>query len=375
MEVKLDNKNNSNSDELLFSNEIEKEQKSSQNRELKPWKVLISDDDEDIHALTRIVLGDYTFEGRGLQLLNAYSGKETKELMLKNPDVALILLDVVMETEDAGFDVIRYIRENLNNVTTRIILRTGHPGSAPERDVIMEYDINDYKEKTELTSPKLFTSITTSLRSYRDLVVKETLLREVHHRVKNNLQIIVSLLRIKERLIKDEQVLRIFKESQNQIIAMSLVHEKLYQNKDLGFVEFSEYIRSLAISIFASFNVNTSIIKLNMNIKAVPMNVDLAVPCGLIINEIITNSIKHAFPNNREGEIYIEVSENSDKELLLIISDDGVGFKDGFDMFKSETMGFKMLLALIEQIDGKIELFKDKGTLFKITLNNSKKYD
>ncbi len=139
----------------------------------KPWKIIIADDEVEVHNVTRMVLNDYVFEGRSLHFLSAHSGMETRELLKKNPDTAIILLDVVMETDDAGLQLARYIRQDLKNAFVRIILRTGQPGKAPERDVIIDYDINEYKEKTELTVQKLFTTITTALRSYRDLRIIE----------------------------------------------------------------------------------------------------------------------------------------------------------------------------------------------------------
>jgi response regulator RpfG family c-di-GMP phosphodiesterase len=152
-------------DKLLFSRETPGESDASR----KPWKVLIADDEEEVHAVTRMVLDGFTFEGRELQLLGAYSGEETKGMLQENPDLAVLLLDVVMEEDNAGLEVVKYIREELQNSFVRIILRTGQPGQAPERRITMEYDINDYKEKTELTAQKLFTTITSSLRAYRDL--------------------------------------------------------------------------------------------------------------------------------------------------------------------------------------------------------------
>jgi response regulator RpfG family c-di-GMP phosphodiesterase len=134
-----------------------------------PWKILIADDEEEVHTITRIVLEKFTFEGQGLEFFSAYSGTETKTLLQQHPDTAIVLLDVVMEEETTGLEVVRYIREELKNTFVRIILRTGQPGQAPERQVTMDYDINDYKEKTELTAQKLFTTIIGSLRAYRDL--------------------------------------------------------------------------------------------------------------------------------------------------------------------------------------------------------------
>jgi response regulator RpfG family c-di-GMP phosphodiesterase len=139
----------------------------------QPWKIIIADDEAEVHNVTRMVLSDYIFEGRPLQFLSAYSAKETEILIKNNPDTAIILLDVVMETDDAGLKLSKYIRQVICNQFVRIVLRTGQPGKAPEKDVIIEYDINEYKEKTELTVQKLFTTITTALRSYRDLRIIE----------------------------------------------------------------------------------------------------------------------------------------------------------------------------------------------------------
>ncbi|MCS4308145.1 response regulator RpfG family c-di-GMP phosphodiesterase [Rheinheimera pacifica] len=137
------------------------------------WKVLIVDDEPEVHAVTKLALSDFTFQSKNLTFFSAYSGAEAKELIKQHPDTAIILLDVVMETDDAGLLVARYTREELHNEHVRIILRTGQPGQAPERQVIINYDINDYKSKTELTAQKLFTVIMSSLRSYRDIMSLE----------------------------------------------------------------------------------------------------------------------------------------------------------------------------------------------------------
>lgn len=138
------------------------------------WKLLIVDDEPEVHAVTRLALHDVVFAGRSLELLSAHSAQEARELIEERGDIAVILLDVVMETDNAGLDLVRYIRETLGNTRTRIILRTGQPGHAPERDVIIRYDINDYREKTDLTSSHLFTAIYGALRAYRDISTLES---------------------------------------------------------------------------------------------------------------------------------------------------------------------------------------------------------
>ncbi|TIH20167.1 hybrid sensor histidine kinase/response regulator [Marinifilum sp. JC120] len=153
-------------DELLFSGEDSEE---SAVRKVEPWMVLVVDDEPDVHSMTRMVLGDFVFEGRPLEFVSAYSGEESINILKANPDFAVVLLDVVMETNTAGLDVAHRIRNEYNNQFIRIILRTGQPGFAPEHKVITELDINDYWQKAELTSRRLTTSMTTALRSYRDL--------------------------------------------------------------------------------------------------------------------------------------------------------------------------------------------------------------
>jgi len=148
------------------------------------WKVMLVDDEPDIHEVTKMALGGFDFDGRGLEFLSAYSGKQAQDLIMEHPDTAVMLLDVVMESDHAGLDVARFVRESAENKTVRIILRTGQPGQAPEREVITDFDINDYKEKTELTSQKVFTLMYASLRSYRDIIALEANKRGLEHVIK-----------------------------------------------------------------------------------------------------------------------------------------------------------------------------------------------
>jgi len=155
------------SDNFLFANEVPDEEEQAS---VGSWKVIIVDDEPEVHAVTKLALSDFIFQDKNIEFLSAYSGKEGKELILQHPDAAIVLLDVVMETDDAGLQVAKFIREEAKNQNVRIILRTGQPGQAPERQVILDYDINDYKSKTELTAQKLFTVVMSSLRAYRDII-------------------------------------------------------------------------------------------------------------------------------------------------------------------------------------------------------------
>lgn len=155
-------------DELFFLEEDTKD--TDTNIKKENWKVMIIDDDVEVHSVTKLVLNDFEFDGKGLEFISAYTGEEAKNLFKQHDDVAVILLDVVMEEEDSGLKLAKYIREDLKNTLSRVILRTGQPGQAPEKKVILEYDINDYKEKTELTAQKLFTTMVAAVRSYRDII-------------------------------------------------------------------------------------------------------------------------------------------------------------------------------------------------------------
>jgi CheY-like chemotaxis protein len=154
------------SDQALFSDDehlLRDDAEQSPMIEDLTWKVLIADDEPDVHKVTRMVLHNFSFDGLKLELISAYSGQEAKKIMASRDDIALAMLDVVMEDEHAGLEVARYIREDLKNCYTRLVLRTGQPGQAPENEVIRNYDINDYKDKTELTTTKLNTLLYATL--------------------------------------------------------------------------------------------------------------------------------------------------------------------------------------------------------------------
>ncbi|MBL4665804.1 MAG: DUF3369 domain-containing protein [Sneathiella sp.] len=161
-------------DELMFADDESDIEDISTPKQLGTWKVILVDDEPSVHKVTTMALDGFTFDGKELEFFHAYTGIEGRKLILEHTDTAIILLDVVMESEHAGLEFAKFIREEAGNKLVRIILRTGQPGQAPEREVIQKYDINDYKEKTELTSLKLFTLMYASLRSYRDIIALET---------------------------------------------------------------------------------------------------------------------------------------------------------------------------------------------------------
>ena len=199
----------------------------------------------------------------------------------------------------------------------------------------------------------------------RSLSEKEVLLKEIHHRVKNNLQIISSLLNLQSRYIEDKNALGVFKESQNRIKSMALIHEKLYQSKDLTRIDFTEYIRSLTFHLFHSYSVDQSRVVLSVNSEGVMFDIDTAIPCGLIINEIVSNSLKYAFPGGRKGKISIDIRVEG-KKYVLVISDNGIGFPEDLDFQNTETLGLRLVNILVGQINGVITMYTCGGTSFKI---------
>jgi two-component sensor histidine kinase/putative methionine-R-sulfoxide reductase with GAF domain len=202
---------------------------------------------------------------------------------------------------------------------------------------------------------------------------KDVLLREIHHRVKNNMQIISSLLKLQSMQTKDKKDADMLRSSQKRIHAMSLIHEKLYESKDLSRVDFGHYTGELIQGLIRFHGVSSGKIKLEANIKNVFLGIDTAIPCGLIINELVTNSLKYAFPEDREGQIKIKINKTDEDEIELILSDNGIGVPDDLDIRNTKTLGLQLVTALAEhQLQGRIELDRTKGTEFRIRFREVK---
>jgi two-component sensor histidine kinase/putative methionine-R-sulfoxide reductase with GAF domain len=195
---------------------------------------------------------------------------------------------------------------------------------------------------------------------------KEILLQEINHRVKNNLQIISSLLNLQSRDISDERVLRSFQTGQDRIGAMAMVHEKLYQSDDLARIDFEEYLRSLSSSLMSSYGLTSRNIDLEINAENVLLGVDTAIPCGVIVNELVSNSLKHAFPEDRDGKIAVSFHED-DGQYKMVFMDDGVGMPGQLDLSCPSTLGLTIVNALIGQLKGTMELDTGGGCKISIT--------
>lgn len=201
---------------------------------------------------------------------------------------------------------------------------------------------------------------------------KEVLLREIHHRVKNNMQIISSLLKLQSAYIKDKKYSDIYKESQNRIIAMSLIHEKLYQSRDFTKIDSKGYIKELVNGLVQSYEVPGRITFI-VNVEIASLSINNAVPCGLLINELVSNSVKYGFPDGRDGEIRISLHPIEDNKIELIVSDNGIGIPENIDFRKADSWGLRLITILAEnQLHGEINLDRGKGTEFRIIFKDVK---
>lgn len=216
-------------------------------------------------------------------------------------------------------------------------------------------------------------------RKLAEIEIKESLdekivlLKEIHHRVKNNLQVISSLLYLQSKNLTDDESISIFLESQNRVRSMSLVHEKLYQSENLAKINLRLYIGDLVRFLFRSYKTNPGIIKLNLDIEDVALDVNSAIPCGLIINELVSNSLKYAFPNQEKGEIAVKFRSKNEDQYNLLVSDNGIGLKEYFKKPDKKTLGLQLVDTLVDQLHGKVDINGKIGSEFNISFYKDKR--
>lgn len=196
---------------------------------------------------------------------------------------------------------------------------------------------------------------------------KEVLLSEIHHRVKNNMEIVSSLLELQSADLVDERALQLLRSSQNRIRSMALIHETLYQSEDLARVDFGDYLRTLVADLYNLYGVSPDAIEVKIDVDHILLGIDSAIPTGLIINELVSNSLKHAFPAGRRGEINIAFRLDDDSQYRLTVGDNGIGFPKSLDFRNTKSLGLKLVNALTAQLKGRIEVDRSGGTAFKIT--------
>lgn len=198
---------------------------------------------------------------------------------------------------------------------------------------------------------------------------KELFLREAHHRIKNNLQIIASLLSLQASDISDPLTREMFMDSQGRVRSMALIHESLSQSGDTGEVDFAAYIRELASQLMNIYNRESARITLQLRLDGLILDVNKAIPCGLILNELLSNALKHAFPTGRSGEIHIALQVDAAQQVTLVVSDTGIGLPVELDFLNAETLGLQLISTLTEQLEGTLTVDRDNGTVFTLKFN------
>ncbi len=283
-------------------------------------------------------------------------GKNMMELNLLAPEdlaKAAKLMQESAEGKSTGPDELTLIKKDgsriIVEINTSVVQRHGQPN-------VIGF-VRDITERNRAEE-----TIQASLRE------KEILLREIHHRVKNNMQVISSLFNLQAGQITAENARRVLKEGQLRIRSMALVHEKLYQSRDLSKIDFADYLRSLAAHLFHFYSVEAGRIRLlETHLEPIYLSVNSAVPCGLLVNELVSNSLKHAFPADRKGTVEVGLRRGEDGIVELRVADDGVGFPGSLDFRRTESLGLQIVNLLAGQLGGTIELKGGNGTDFRIT--------
>lgn len=444
-----------------------------------PWKILIADDAEDIHTITQLTLKDIQFQGAPLKFYSAFTAEETLKVLKQEPDMAVLILDVIMETPQAGLDIIQTIRQEMGLFDLRILLRTGQPDSLVEDQVMENYDINDFLDKNEMTVTKLRSALHTAIRgfmSFREtrrtsllfeklstipallanqetrkvltnlgliqgrellsffpefnlhlhqashhpetpvlwsrvfslsgeqtlvayiegapltlpseleqalsiwfhqlesalqqvaliqelrhhtlelstsLLEKETLLKEIHHRVKNNLQILISLLNVHDK----SQTLP---DISNRIQAMALIHEHLYKSNSLSQVDLGLYLKQLSTTFMQSQDAPGTI-EVILPPDPVWLNLEEILPCGLLTNELLTNAWKYAQPQSPKEPLQVSLSD--DLGISVSVQDHGPTLKKPKGSASEQGLGLELAQLLAQQLGGTLKISHRVGTL------------
>ncbi|MGB7087676.1 MAG: histidine kinase dimerization/phosphoacceptor domain -containing protein [Phormidesmis sp.] len=330
--------------------------------------VLIVDDEPTMRLLLRVAM-----QKEGLEVIEASNGVECLEIFeQQQPDI--VLLDAIMPEMD-GFSCCTALQKLPLKNPPPVLMITSLDDSKSV-DHVFEVGATDY-----IAKPIHWALLRQRVRRLQDMLnhqqaeeqikaslkEKEALLKEVHHRVKNNLQIISSLLNLQSGSIKDPHIVDLFRQSQNRVRLMALVHEKLYQTDDLGKINLREYIQVLSSYLMRSYEVNPKSIDLIVEIDDIFLEIDTAVSCGLIINELTSNSLKYAFSDGRDGIIEIRAETTDENAFFISYRDNGVGLPENFNIDETETLGLQLISSLTEQLGGNLDVISHSGAQFKLT--------
>jgi two-component sensor histidine kinase len=261
----------------------------------------------------------------------------------------------------------------------RWILDTGVPRYAPDGSFagyigscIDITEIRDAREQLERDSESLEARVIERTEELaRRVAERDVLVREVHHRVKNNLQLVSSLLNMQGRQLKEPLLRQALEECQGRVQTIALIHQRLYQSSDLAHVQFAQYARSLTASVFLATGVSPATVALHMDLEDVSLSVERATPCGLILNELLTNALKHAFPDGRCGTVRVEIRRISTGRLRLLVSDDGIGLPPSVYPRDTSSLGLQLVSTLAEQLDAELHVERDLGTVFRLEFDVS----
>jgi two-component sensor histidine kinase/CheY-like chemotaxis protein len=330
------------------------------------YKILIvEDDEEDAFLLQETIaqIQDIRYE------LTQYNSLTDGLEALKNQSFDVILLDLGLP-ECTGLDTVERIVDA--NVSPAIVVMTGLNDNESAQKAL-EMGMDDYLIKGSLDSTILSRAIRYAvqrkknrLELQRSLKEKEVLLAEVHHRVKNNMQIISSLLKMEVHSVENEEALSCLQDSRNRIKSMSLIHDKLYQSQDFTHIEIESYINDLTIYFYRAYLIDPKRVKFKIDIHNIDLDINNAIPLGLIINELLSNSLKYAFPKNQKGNIRIDITETEPHNYSMVFSDDGIGLPAEFEIEKTTSLGLHLVQSLTAQLHGSLQVYREKGTRFEL---------
>jgi two-component system, sensor histidine kinase PdtaS len=212
----------------------------------------------------------------------------------------------------------------------------------------------------------LMQDVTELRRRDRQLMSKDATIREIHHRVKNNLQIVHSLLDLQSARISDPLILSMLRDSQNRVRSMALIHQTLYSSKDFAKVDFGLFLDALVPTLIGSYSVDSQHVRVSVDVMPVELPIDAAVPCGLVVNELISNALKHAFGPGQGGEIKVSLKRPASNQITLSVADDGCGLPDGVEPAETNTLGLQLVTVLTDQLGGSLTIQRAKPTIFAL---------
>ena len=258
-------------------------------------------------------------------------------------------------------DELTVLEDHFHNLTDEVVL------SREELEMRVEKRTDELAKANAFLTEEIARRARAEEQVQASLKEKGVLLQEIHHRVKNNMTVITSLLWLQSKKIKDEQYKDIFINSINRIKSMALIHEKLYRSDDFAKVNFEDYLKEMLKNMLMSYGLNPHKVALITEVENVSLRIDTAIPCGLIINELVSNSLKYAFPEDREGEIKVAIHLNNSGKVEVTVSDNGLGIPENLDFRNTDSLGLNLVNTLTSQLEGKIELNRETGTEFRIT--------